>query len=234
MKIRVAGYKALVDLFEHLCGSKSMWEVFNDCINLFSLSFQNLTEHGKKFKENESNYKNIIDKYDKAQQEAIIRIFAEITNKLEDNPFQDLLGELFMKLNLGSDALGQFFTPYHLAQLNARVIDISLIKKEISEKGFVIISEPACGAGANVIAFMEHVHENGIAFQKQIIAVCQDVSALTARMCHVALSFLGVQAVIKIGDTLADPFTSYNEERTKKANLLVTPSFVYYGGYGKV
>ena len=234
MKIKVGGYKTLVELFNSLCGSKSLWEVFNDCISLFSLSFQNLTENGEKFKENEVNYKNIINKYDKSKQEIIIRIFAEITNKLEDNPFQDFFGELFMRLNFGSEALGQFFTPYHLAQLNARVIDISLIKKQISEKGFVVISEPACGAGANVIAFMEHVHENGIAFQKRIIVGCQDVSALTARLCHVALSLLGVQAVIKIGDTLAAPFISYREEKAKKANLLITPSFVYYGGYGKV
>ena len=29
------------------------------------------------------------------------------------------IGELYMQLNMGSDALGQFFTPYHLAQLMA-------------------------------------------------------------------------------------------------------------------
>ncbi len=234
MKIKITGYESLVKPFQSLSGSRSLWEVFNDCIYLFSLAFQNVTEHGEKHRANESEYKSTIGKYSKAEQETIFKIFAEITDRLEDNPFQDLLGELYMRLNMGSEALGQFFTPYHLAQLNAKAIDADLIKSEIAEKGYVLVNEPACGAGANVIAFMEHAYENNISFQRHVIAVCQDISSLTARMCHVALSLLGVQAVIKIGDTLANPFISYRAELEKGSTLLRTPFFVSNGGYRRI
>ena len=103
MKIKVGGYKTLVELFNSLCGSKSLWEVFNDCISLFSLSFQNLTENGEKFKENEVNYKNIINKYDKSKQEIIIRIFAEITNKLEDNLDEEGYGKVSVDYKIKFD-----------------------------------------------------------------------------------------------------------------------------------
>ena len=34
-------YKELVKLFDSLTGSKSLWQVFNDCIEMFAISIQN-------------------------------------------------------------------------------------------------------------------------------------------------------------------------------------------------
>lgn len=227
------GYEKLIRLFQSLSGARSLWESFNDCINLFSLSFQNFTECGDVFRKNEEEYKQIIGRYKKEEQKLIFQLFAELSNEYEMNPFQDLLGELYMRLDMGSKTLGQFFTPYHLAQLCAEMADIALIKQEIANNGFITINEPSCGAGANIIATMELLYRNGINYQKEVVVVCQDISALTAKMCHVALSFLGCQAVIKIGDTLANPFERYSAERLK-SNLLKTPFFILYGGYKKV
>lgn len=232
-KLSPKGYEKLISLFRSLSGARSLWECFNDCINLFSLSFQNFTECGDVFRKNEEEYKQIIGKYKKEEQELIFHIFAELSNEYEMNPFQDLLGELYMRLDMGSKALGQFFTPYNLSQLCAEMMDIALVKQEIAENGYVTINEPSCGAGANIIAALEFLHHNGINYQKEAVVVCQDISALTAKMCHVALSFLGCQAVIKVGDTLANPFEEYSAER-KVSHLLRTPFFVLYGGYKKV
>lgn len=233
MKISKKGYEKLIELFNSLYGSRSLWEAFNDCINMFSLSFQNLCEKGAKFKQNEKEYKQIISKYSPKEQEIIFRIFAELSSQYEAKPFQDLLGELYMRLDMGSKALGQFFTPYNLSQLNAQMIGIDCIKQEIQNKGYIIANEPASGAGANIIALLEYLYQNGVNYQTDVVVVCQDISALTSKMCHVALSFLGCQAVIKIGDTLNAPFTDYKSERGN-SSLLLTPFFVLYGGYRRV
>lgn len=232
-KLSPKGYEKLIRLFQSLSGARSLWESFNDCINLFSLSFQNFTECGDVFRKNEEEYKQIIGRYKKEEQKLIFQLFAELSNEYEMNPFQDLLGELYMRLDMGSKTLGQFFTPYHISQLCAEMMDITLVKQEISENGYVTINEPSCGAGANIIAVMEFLHRNRINYQKEAVVVCQDISALTAKMCHVALSFLGCQAVIKIGDTLANPYKEYNAE-CKESYLLRTPFFVLFGGYKKV
>ena len=232
-KLSPKGYEKLISLFRSLSGARSLWECFNDCINLFSLSFQNLSERGNAFRKNEEEYKQIFGKYKKEEQGFIYQIFAELSGEYEKNPYQDLLGELYMRLDMGSKALGQFFTPYNLSQLCAEMMDIEIIKNEISNNGYVLLNEPSCGAGANIIAVMEYLFKNGINYQKEAVVVCQDISALAAKMCHVALSFLGCQAVIKIGDTLADPYEEYSTER-KRTNLLKTPFFVLYGGYKRV
>lgn len=44
-------------------------------------------------------------------------MIAELIMAVEDAQYCDILGDLFMRLNLGSQAGGQFFTPTHLAHL---------------------------------------------------------------------------------------------------------------------
>ena len=64
-KLSPKGYEKLIRLFQSLSGARSLWESFNDCINLFSLSFQNFTELGDAFRKNEEEYKQIIGRYKK-------------------------------------------------------------------------------------------------------------------------------------------------------------------------
>ena len=130
-------------------------------------------------------------------------MFDALILMLEENPFQDALGSMFMNLGIGNEAGGQFFTPYHLAKMTA---SLALGRKSFddakSEKGFVIINEPSCGAGANVIGACDVLHEKGIDWQHDAIFVCQDISELTALMCYIQLSLIGAAAVVIVGDTL--------------------------------
>ena len=235
-KIKVTPeYKKIVKMFNDLTGSRSLWQVFNDCIELYALSFQNIFTFGKKHNDNENRYNQIIQQYTDDEVSIILRIFAELTNMATDNPFRDLLGDLYMQLNMGSDALGQFFTPYPLSYVMAKTnINIEFAKSEITKKGYMTISEPACGGGANVIAACEHLQKNDINYQNQCIIVCQDLSRLTAMMCYVVLSLIGCSAVIKRGDTLSDPFTNYFNEVAKGSEIWSTPMFHINNCYCKV
>ena len=222
-------------MFDELTGSRSIWQVFNDCIEMFAYAIQDAFLAGNKFKMNEAAYIEIARKYTKNEMEIVMKIFAAITNMLEENPFRDLLGELYMQLNMGSDALGQFFTPYHISRLMVDAsFDIDKINSEIAEKGYITVNEPAVGAGANIIAFAECLYNHHIDYQNQCVIIGQDLSRISALMCYVVLSLIGCSAVIKIGDTLADPFTNYYAEVKKGAELWTTPMFHINNCYTKV
>lgn len=235
MKIKVSSeYKQLVDLFNKLTGSKNLWEIFNDCIEMYALAFKNIYDINH-FEENEKRYCNIASNYTKEQMKIVTEILAVITEMIEENPFRDLLGNLYMQLNMGNDSQGQFFTPYSIAKLTAETaFDIKIANTEIKNKGYVTINEPSAGGGANMIAFCELLKKNGYNYQTDCIIVCQELNRLTAMMCYVVLSLMGCQAVIKIGDTLKKPFTNYIDELAKGSDLWGTPLFYVNDCYLKV
>lgn len=228
-------YKELVKLFNQLSGSRSLWQVFNDCIEMFALSIQNTFCFGQTFEKNVNRYKDITKNYSESEIETIVKIFAEITNALEANPFQDFLGDLYMQLDMGSSALGQFFTPYTVSYAMAvSSFDEKNAKAELSQKGYISVLEPAVGGGANVIAFCEVLKNHDINYQTQCVIVCQELSKLTALMCYTALSLIGCAAVVKIGDSLSDPYTNYLAECSKGAEIWTTPMFHIQNCYKKV
>lgn len=212
-----------------------MWQVFNDCIEMFALSIQNTFCFGQTFEKNENRYKDITKNYSESEIETIVKIFAEITNALKANPFQDFLGDLYMQLDMGSSALGQFFTPYTVSYaMTVSSFDEKNAKAELSQKGYISVLEPAVGGGANVIAFCEVLKNHDINYQTQCVIVCQELSKLTALMCYTALSLIGCAAVVKIGDSLSDPYTNYFAECSKGAEIWTTPMFHIQNCYKKV
>ncbi len=227
-------YRELVKMFNELTGSRSLWQVFNDCINMYALSIQNVFTLGNKHEYNEKEYKRIANQYTNAELAQIAKIFAEIMGMLDDNPNRDLLGDLYMQLNMGEGALGQVFTPYNVSYLMAETVcNIGEIKSKIEANGYITINEPTCGGGANIIAVCDFLHRNDINYQTQCVIVCQDLSRIAALMCYVVLSLIGCSAVVKIGDTLCDPYTDYYSEIKKGSDIWTTPMFHLNNCYGK-
>lgn len=68
---------------------------------MFALSIQNIFCFNQTFEKNKNRYKDITKNYSESEIETIVKIFAEITNALEANPFQDFLGDLYMQLDMG-------------------------------------------------------------------------------------------------------------------------------------
>ena len=120
--------------------------------------------------------------------------------EIDKIPFQDFLGDAFMRLGIGNESGGQFFTPYHLAKLNA--IGALGESTKLPARGWVSVSEPACGAGANVIAACDVLNGRGVDWQRSAYFVCQDVSEMTALMCYMQASMIGIAATVIVGDTL--------------------------------
>ena len=113
--------KEFVKVFSALCQSKSAWQVWNDFITCAAIAISNTLEPNKgRRQKREDAYMAIIHKY-AGEEKAMADLLAITVTALEDNPQQDYLGEMFMALELGSHWHGQFFTPYSICRLMAKV-----------------------------------------------------------------------------------------------------------------
>jgi type I restriction-modification system DNA methylase subunit len=158
----------------------------------------------------EAAYMDIAHKYTKGEMEVFPQILGEIIMQLEENPEQDLLGDLYMHLDLGSHWHGQFFTPYNIC---AAMAQMQLGQQEYTLENVepITVCDCACGGGALLIAmaheFRKAIKHTGLNAQHYICLYAQDLSQVSAMMCYVQLSLQGFAAKIKLGDTLRNPIT---------------------------
>lgn len=147
--------KEFLRVFGRLTTRHRAWDVWRDFVVMFACSLSNPVDKSH-YDEREKRYLKIINKYNREEQQLFPELAAHTVMALEENPEQDFLGGIFMELGLGDGKNGQFFTPYHICDLMAK-ITVDDVSKEIEEKGYVTIHDPCCGAGATLIAGVHEV-----------------------------------------------------------------------------
>lgn len=193
-------------VFNKLCQTKSAWQAWSDFVEMSAIAISNACEYRIQVKqEREERYLNIIGGYGKSEQQLFPELLSILVASLEREPEQDFLGEMFMALELGSHWKGQFFTPYSLCKAMAK-INIQDVEEKIKEKGYVSINDPACGAGATLIAARNALELAGIG-GTQAFFVGQDIDRVAGMMCYIQLSLLGCAGYVVIADTLTQPIT---------------------------
>lgn len=206
-KVTKQQYTGIVKLYNSLIGSHQLWELWQDSMTMFALSISN-TVDGRYRDKREAMYMDIAHKYTKEEMQVFPQIFGEIIMQLEAEPEQDLLGDLYMQLDLGSHWHGQFFTPYNLCAMMAKT---QLGQKEYTVENVKPISvcDCACGGGALLISaaheYKKAIAHTGLNAQHYICLFAQDLSQVSAMMCYVQLSLLGYAAKVKLGDSLMKP-----------------------------
>ena len=196
--------KEFIPLFNRLGGRRSNWEVWNDFLTMAAIAFANVMPTPERT-EREDCYLSIIRSYEKEEQEIFPQLLSVVTMAFEENPKQDFLGNLYTALNLNQHQKGQFFTPYHICEFMAEVQNGGDLKAEVEKKGFISVSDPACGAGALLIAFANSARAHGVNYHEKVLFVAQDIDATAAKMCYIQLTLLGCSACIIIGDSLSKP-----------------------------
>ena len=202
--------KEFVKAFHQLTSGKyNAWEVFKDFVVLFATSLSNPFDK-LHFQEREDCYLRIIKKYEPEEQKIFPQLAAHTVMALEKNPDQDFLGNIFMHLDLGNEAKGQIFTPYHVCELMAEITMEDVVKK-VKEDGFITIDDPCCGAGATLIAGINKARkalaEADLNFQNHVLISGQDIDETVLLMCYIQVSLLGVAGYFKHGNSLTEPMT---------------------------
>lgn len=194
------GHKArIIELVQSLARRHNQATVFGDFVTMaaIALSKADLRQAVAR----ESMYMAAVRKYSPEEAASIREMFFELQLALEAEP-RDILGEIYMSLEMGSKRSGQFFTPHHLCMLTARLTVDDSIHTTIGRDGFATLNDPASGGGAMLIATLEVMRERGINYQKVVHVTATDVDHTAAMMSYVQLSLLGAPAVVVHGNTL--------------------------------
>ena len=193
-------------VFAKLCNTKSAWQAWSDFVEMTAISISNSCEIRSKVKqEREERYMSIIGQYSKGEQDLFPELLGILVASLERDSEQDFLGEMFMALELGSHWHGQFFTPYNVCKMMAKV-NTADAKDRLATKGWIGVHDPACGAGATLIGARNALELDGIG-GTQVFFVGQDIDRTAAMMCYIQLSLLGCAGYVVIADTLIHPVT---------------------------
>lgn len=217
-QLRDGRQKAIARLYDKLAYRHSRWTVWSDFILMSACTLSLLDIENREERIQMCN--NTAAKYTASEMDDFRTMFGEVVQALEDNPDQDFLGELFMALELSNEAVGQFFTPYSVCALMAKMQCVDIVER-VKEKGYLSVNDPAVGAGALLIAFANECRAQGVNYQNHILFVAQDIDYVAAMMCYIQISLLGCAGYVIVGNTLTTPPT----EPLSNQNVWYTPMY---------
>lgn len=208
---------SIVKLFETCRYKHDLYTVFGDWCECSAISMSNTVDLVN-FEKREARYLEIARKYGSETMGTFSKIFGEVVMALEEKP-QDILGMTFHALELHNKARGQFFTPYPICQLMARIIAGSTedMQKAIAERGFMLAQEPAVGSGAMIVALAEAILEAGFNYQQLLHVTAVDIDPRAVHMAYIQFSLLHIPATVIVGDSLA---MRYREEWHTMAHVM--------------
>ncbi|WP_354678312.1 N-6 DNA methylase [Cupriavidus plantarum] len=222
-------HKVLLSLFKQFGHRYSVHEVFSDFVEIAALSISNTVDRHHA-EAREKRYEEIIRRYERVDRERFPQMFGALVQTFEDmvqgwvphgDGLADVLGQTYMMLELGNDKAGQFFTPYPVSRLMARM-NIGDGAPFVQRDGFVTLSEPACGAGGMVIACADALHDAGHNYQQTMHATCIDIDPRCVHMTYVQLALLHIPAIVIHGNALS----------VEAWSTWITPAHVV-GGWGE-
>jgi hypothetical protein len=153
----------------------------------------------------EQRYMMIVERYGDNKREAMTRmanLLGELTLVIPDY-HGDFLGDAYMTAGFGNERAGQFFTPYAVCSLMAHMnFDPDYVGR-IKEVGRPItVSDPACGAGAQIIATAECLVEQGLDVQQYLLATLVDIDPLPFKMAYLQMTLKDIPAICVHGNSL--------------------------------
>ncbi|MEM5316980.1 N-6 DNA methylase [Paraburkholderia sp. JHI869] len=190
------------------------YAVFADFIEMSAIALSSKFDKSQ-FDKREKRYLEIVGKYSNEEANRFAQMFTELVmcyrDKVGENGepglgryamqgLGDVLGEIYMALDLGSDRAGQFFTPYSVSFMMAKMTIGD--GKGIREQGFIEMHEPACGSGGMVVATADAMHQAGLNYPYHMHATCIDVDPRCMHMAYLQLALLGIGAIVIHGNSL--------------------------------
>ncbi|MBB4518228.1 hypothetical protein GGD68_007034 [Paraburkholderia fungorum] len=209
--------KELVKLIQSFSHGHRLHAVFSDFVELSALAISNSVDRAQ-FETREKRYLDIVGKYKREEVERFPQMLGLLVESFEQRVavigkqtsdglpvsggLTDVLGETYMMLGLGNDRTGQFFTPYSVSRMMSMMV-MGDVGAEVARRGFIRVSEPACGAGGMVIAAADSLLSAGTNYQQAMHATCIDIDPCCVSMTYVQLSLLHIPATVVHGNALS-------------------------------
>lgn len=195
--------KNIISLLNKNAHMHRMHDVFRDFVAMIAITLSNRVDKVH-YEEREAEYMKIVKKYSTEEVQRFSQAFAELILAYDTGGFDDILGSLYMQLELGNERAGQFFTPYHVCRMMAKLSGPSKesFDSNINKYGFIKTNEPCVGAGAMMIALAEEMHLNGINYQQCLHVNASDIDITAVHMAYIQFTMYHIPAVITWGNTL--------------------------------
>lgn len=168
-------------------------QIFNDWIYLASISISNNILFDK---QREENYMSIASKYTHEQLMEMCEWTARLAELMEEE-ISDYLGHIYMMLGSGSSKTGQFFTPFHISYLTAKVGMSTYNGEEVTKY------EPSCGGGGMILAAAKVIQDLGYNYQDKMKVVAGDIDQQGVLMTFLQMSLCGIAGKVQLGDSLS-------------------------------
>lgn len=205
--------KKIVSIVRKLGMKHGERKVWSDFVTIYSCEISNSFDR-RFFDDRAKMYQDRIEKYTEEEFSQLVTMGTLVIHALTSNPEQDFLGGIYKELGLCNKYRCQYFTPYPIGSAMANMETMNL--NELIEKKHVIsVADLCCGAGCLLIAFANEVKKQGIDFQDRVLYVAQDIDETLALMAYIQLSLLGCAAIVKIGNSLTEPFVDTDMKTDK-------------------
>lgn len=209
---RTAHEKGFAKVFECLAVKYGAWNVWVDFVTMTAIALSNALELDTQVKTKRADqYESIRKKYTSEDQDQLEELAKITIAAYEHDPRQDFLGELYMNMDFGSSWHGQFFTPWNVSFMMAKMT-ISPGCAQQENKGYISVCDPCCGAGCMLIAAAAAYQGKSEqrCYQNDILFVGQDVDPVVALMCYIQLSVLGCAGYVATGNSLTNPIAGHD------------------------
>ena len=182
-------------------------QLISDVFECVAITISNMVDLIAK-EEREKRYLQVIKKYQKEEQTLIAEIFSMIFALLssvvyDNGRFYDNLGELFMRCNQGSSSAGQYFTPFQVSAMMARMIIGDEILEKAQNDGILTLNDSCCGGGGMMMAALDVLkNKYHINYTRNCFILCSDIDLRCVHMTYLQLALAGVPAIVKHQNSL--------------------------------
>lgn len=180
------------NILERLSHRRSTREVFDAFVRMAACALAMQTR--------EAEYLEEAKRWEKEELTLFAEALAALVSEMETRPFEDLIGGYYMEFALSSKGQqwnGEFHTPKPICDLMARmVIDVNSLPTE----GPITICEPACGAGAMILAVGDACPPE---VRRRLRVTAIDVNRTACNMTFVNTTLWGIPTRVIHGNTLS-------------------------------
>jgi type I restriction-modification system DNA methylase subunit len=190
--------KQFISIFNETARYHHRNKVFRDFITLAAASIHNGINCNDEL---EKEYMETVRQYEAKDAERMAMLLAEVVMGLEAES-GDFLGSLYMTLELGEAARGQFFTPFCVSRMMAEM-QLGDIDSLLADKPFFTVYEPACGSAGMLLAIAEVLREKGFNPTRRLWVSCTDIDPVASGMAYIQLSLMGIAGEVVTGNALS-------------------------------
>ncbi len=173
-------------------------KLISDTFACGALAISNLVDLTQ-YDEREEQYKQIMNGYKPKERELIAELFGKIFALLssvvyDDGAFSDYLGELFMRCDQGNKGAGQFFTPYHISNLMAKM---TITDVDVKQNDIISVCDPCSGGGGLLVAALDVLkNDYNVNYAAHCYMQASDIDIRCVHMTYLQLALAGVPAIV--------------------------------------